>query len=105
MELAERIMRNAIRVCPDLVPPRAGIESLHVLRHQIGFRPHRNGGPRVDIEVLEDDRTSSPVVVHAYGVGSTGYQRSYGIANKVVRLVHALGSEKSQRRTRLHSQN
>jgi D-amino-acid oxidase len=96
MELAERIMQNAIRVCPDLVPPGAGIESLNVLRHQIGFRPYRKGGPRVDMEVSEDNKTGSPAIIHAYGVGGTGYQLSYGVANKVVRLVSAVSVKNSQ---------
>ena len=86
-DLAERIMRRAIRVCPDLVPAGAGIESLRVIRHQVGFRPYREGGPRVETERLTSSSGTELKVVHAYGVGGTGYQVSHGVAEEVISLI------------------
>lgn len=101
MDVAKRIMENAIRICPDLVPPGAGIEGLDIIRHQIGFRPHRNGGARVDVEESGDDTTDQATVVHAYGVGGWGYQLSYGVANRVARMVDIVTGRNFERRARI----
>jgi D-amino-acid oxidase len=89
MALAERMMQRAIQICPELVPDGAGTEALRVVRHQVGFRPFRKGGVRVEVdhgttlgEVGKDKK-----IVHAYGLGSAGYQRSWGLAADVVNLV------------------
>src|SRR3954463_470966 len=94
MDVAERIMTRAIKVCPQLVPEGAGIEALRVIRHQVGLRPVRHGGPRVEGETLEDDGGKLRVV-HCYGAASFGFQSSYGMANKTVALVgDALSQQK-----------
>ena len=77
----------AIRICPRLVPPEAGIEALDVIRHEVGFRPHREGGPRIEKEVMDDAHLGALKVVHSYGASGFGYQSSYGMANTVVTLV------------------
>jgi hypothetical protein len=88
MELAKRIMERSIMVCPDLVPPGAGTEALRVIRHQVGLRPFRLGGPRIEADNIDDESGLPDLrVVHCYGAGGFGYQASYGMANKVVRLV------------------
>ncbi|OTA24441.1 hypothetical protein BTJ68_12858 [Hortaea werneckii EXF-2000] len=51
--LAVRIMKRAIELCPDLVPKGKGIEALSVIRHGVGLRPMRHEGIRV-----EKDRVS-----------------------------------------------
>ncbi|KAL4872599.1 hypothetical protein BDV12DRAFT_161842 [Aspergillus spectabilis] len=80
--LATRIMKRAITVCPDLVGEGQGIEGLDVIRHGVGLRPLRDGGPRIEAE-----RIGGVDVVHNYGHGGFGYQASYGCAAEVVRLV------------------
>jgi len=89
MALAGRIMQRAVKVCPHLVPEGAGVEALRVVRHQVGLRPVRIGGPRVEREALQDgDVTEEGLqIVHCYGSGGFGFQSSYGMANKAVRLV------------------
>jgi D-amino-acid oxidase len=87
MALAERIMRRAIQICPHLVPKGSGIEALQVVRHQVGLRPGREGGPRVEAETITDDELGKLHVVHSYGAAGFGYQCSYGMANLVVDLV------------------
>jgi hypothetical protein len=92
LELAERIMRRSIRICPQLVPEGSGIEALRVIRHQVGLRPIRHGGARVESEILEDPSAGQLRVVHCYGAGGFGFQASYGMANKAVNLLcEALG--------------
>jgi D-amino-acid oxidase len=87
MALAERIMKRSIKVCPHLVPPGCGIEALRVIRHQVGLRPLRLGGPRIEKEVLQDRVLGKLNVVHCYGAGGFGFQSSYGMAGKAARLV------------------
>jgi D-amino-acid oxidase len=53
-----------------------------VLSVQVGLRPARKGGVRVEIERLDGF-----LICHAYGHAGAGYQNSVGSANKVVRLL------------------
>ncbi|KAL5341684.1 FAD dependent oxidoreductase [Aspergillus crustosus] len=80
--LATRIMKRAIALCPELVGEGQGIEGLDIIRHGVGLRPLRDGGPRIEAEEI-----SGVAVVHNYGHGGFGYQASYGCAAEAVRLV------------------
>jgi glycine/D-amino acid oxidase-like deaminating enzyme len=65
---------------------RTGVDGqFEVLSTQIGFRPGRKGGPRVEIERVGEDW-----VVHSYGHGGGGYQCSVGCAEEVVGLIQGL---------------
>lgn len=83
-ELAKRIMKRAVEFCPELV--RDG--PLDVISHNVGFRPVREGGVRVERESLHNADGSAVQVVHNYGHGGGGYQMSYGCSVKVVELVN-----------------
>lgn len=85
--LAIRIMKRAVKVCPALTDGR-GIEHLDIVRHGVGLRPVREGGTRIEMERIGD-----VWVVHNYGAGGAGYQSSYGCAEAAVSLIEeALGS-------------
>ncbi|KAG1757241.1 hypothetical protein EDB19DRAFT_1900780 [Suillus lakei] len=79
-------------------------EGTKILRHTVGLRPDRKGGPRVEVErislplrrhddlapyVIEntEEEQQEIVVVHAYGMGAAGYQRSWGVAIDVLSLL------------------
>ena len=79
--LANRIMKRAIELCPSLTDGK-GIEHLSIIRHGVGLRPVRLGGTR-----LEKEKIDNGWVVHNYGHGGYGYQSSYGCSKDVVRLV------------------
>lgn len=84
-ELSARILRRVAewKLAEEL---RTGDDGgFEVLSTQVGFRPGRKGGPRVEIEV--GGKVEGVWVVHAYGHGGAGYQNSVGSAEKVVRLV------------------
>lgn len=51
----------------------------------VGFRPARIGGMRVDVE-----KCPKGTVVHAYGAGGMGYELSYGVGKEVLKLVESL---------------
>jgi len=80
--LAIRIMKRCIELCPSLVGEGQGIEGLSVIRHGVGLRPLREDGPRIDKQEFEDFW-----VVHNYGHAGYGYQTSYGSATEAVGLV------------------
>ena len=89
--LATRIMKRCVDLCPKLVPEGKGIEALSVIRHGVGLRPMRNGGIRVEKEVIE-----GVPVVHNYGHGGYGYQTSYGAARAVEELVDEVLPQRSR---------
>lgn len=82
LNLANRIMSNAISLCPTLTRGKQGIEHLSIIRHGVGLRPFRKNGTRIVTEKI----LGLPVV-HNYGHGGFGYQSSYGCANVARRLV------------------
>lgn len=75
----EEILRRAKEWAPELLNEKGEFQVLAV---QVGLRPGRKGGARVEIERLD-----GILVCHAYGHAGAGYQNSIGSANKVVRLL------------------
>jgi D-amino-acid oxidase len=75
-------MKRSVEICPALTGGK-GIEALSIVRHGVGLRPMREGGPRVEA----DTAAGGVWTVHAYGHGGYGYQSSYGTAYRVVELV------------------
>lgn len=61
------------------------------MRHGVGLRPMRKGGPRVGKERIRGVWT-----VHNYGHGGYGYQASYGSADAAVCLVDEIVREKAK---------
>lgn len=60
--LAHRIATSCVALAPELTGGR-GVEGLDVVRHNVGLRPSRHGGPRLELESLSD----IGFVVHNYG--------------------------------------
>ncbi|KAL9134467.1 MAG: hypothetical protein Q9175_004349 [Cornicularia normoerica] len=79
--LANRIMKRAVELCPSLTDGK-DIEHLSIIRHGVGLRPVRIGGTR-----LEKEKINGVWVVHNYGHGGYGYQSSYGCSQAAVKLV------------------
>jgi D-amino-acid oxidase len=79
--LAIRIMKRAVKLCPELTNGK-GIEHLDIVRHGVGLRPVREGGTRI-----KKERIGGVTVVHNYGAGGAGYQNSYGCALAAVKLI------------------
>jgi D-amino-acid oxidase len=88
--LAIRIMKRCVAAVPELTGGK-GIEALSVVRHGVGLRPMREGGPRVEKERLGD-----VWVVHQYGHGGYGYQSSYGSAFAALKLVDEIMGAKAK---------
>lgn len=86
--LGERIVRRAVDLWPSIADGEGNVD---VVRHAVGLRPEREGGVRVEREVVrwvgEKGENGKVEVVHNYGHGGAGYQASYGCAERVVELV------------------
>ncbi|PCH34190.1 FAD dependent oxidoreductase [Wolfiporia cocos MD-104 SS10] len=92
--------RGILARCAALAPVLASKET-QVLGHNVGLRPARKGGPRVEVEwvdtplqsellpVPESSAAGRVMVVHAYGFGPAGYQNSWGAAEEVTDLIQA----------------
>lgn len=79
--LRKRILDRARKWVPELTDSKAfpgNKPYLDVVTEYVAYRPTRKGGLRVEREGN---------VIHNYGAGGTGYQASYGAAEKVVRLA------------------
>jgi len=79
-ETSETLLRNSIRYFPDFV---ARIEDFHILKENVGRRPWREGGLRMEVEEVPGARQ----IVHGYGAGGRGYELSWGVAEQLVKLV------------------
>ncbi|CDM36778.1 FAD dependent oxidoreductase [Penicillium roqueforti FM164] len=88
--LAIRIMKRAVELCPALTGGR-GIEHLDIVRHGVGLRPVREGGVRI-----ERERVGDLWLVHNYGAGGAGYQSSYGCAQAAIRLIQDAAGPQSR---------
>jgi D-amino-acid oxidase len=80
--LAQRIMQRSIDLCPSLAPKTGKVSELSIIRHGVGLRPMRKGGPRV-----EKERIGEQWVVHNYGHAGYGYQSGWGSAWEAENLV------------------
>ncbi len=83
------MLKWAIELYPGVFPADHKFE---IIRHNVGLRPSRIGGPRVEAE-----SRNGRLVVHGYGIGGWGYQASMGLAEKVVELLEqGLVAEKAK---------
>ncbi|KAI0046632.1 nucleotide-binding domain-containing protein [Auriscalpium vulgare] len=97
MHTAREIWQRAVAVVPALAEPET-----RILSHNVGLRPAREGGPRVEAQVVEmpskgelvprlsdreEGQKKNVLVVHAYGFGPAGYQQSWGAAEEAVKIL------------------
>lgn len=94
--LAIRIMKRCVDLCPALVPKGKGIEALSIIRHGVGLRPMRNGGIRIGKETIQGRDGQRLLVVHNYGHGGYGYQTSYGCSHAAKKLVEEALQQKAK---------
>ncbi|KAK2053568.1 FAD dependent oxidoreductase [Colletotrichum caudatum] len=77
-ELAKTIIERCCALAPELGRP----EDLKIIKHGVGLRPNRKGGPR-----LEAEKNDNGLVIHNYGASGAGYQASWGMAAHAVKLL------------------
>lgn len=90
-ETAERILEKAFKICPGLAEGGKSWRDIRIVSHNVGLRPCREGGLRLELEhvdlsgerdlLAEDAKESTQgTVLHCYGIGPAGYQAHHGIA-------------------------
>lgn len=84
--LAETILHECAKLVPELVPEGKTWREIDVVSHNVGLRPARENGARVELEHIKKEG-GALTVVHSYGIGPAGYQASFGIAKEVADLV------------------
>ena len=87
MEIAERILKNAHAVCPELSEGRGSSwKDIEVVSHQAGLRPMRKGGMRLEVEHREVE------VDGAHGVNGVSGEESNGVSGRRRKpCIHAYG--------------
>lgn len=85
-------IRRAIEVYPEHhgIVGAKRLEDVKIISHNVGLRPSRTGGARVECEYIKLPDGSSRPLIHAYGIGGWGYQAGYGMAASAVRLLPSL---------------
>ncbi|KAJ9477572.1 DAO domain-containing protein [Pseudozyma hubeiensis] len=90
-ETTRKILKRCLELVPQLVHPskRSGlgkprVEDVKVLEVNVGLRPARRGGVRLERAKEDVDGVK---VVHNYGYGGAGYQASWGAALDAQELV------------------
>ncbi|QLQ79281.1 hypothetical protein HG537_0B06290 [Torulaspora globosa] len=76
----QALLSRGRKLFPDLVFPDG---SFDIVRVNVGFRPARQGGSRIELETSPNNGLK---VVHAYGFGGMGYEVSVGAAQHAIRL-------------------
>lgn len=87
----KRILQDAQRFANHLGPDyENSILTPSILHTGVGLRPGRIGEFRLDWQEEKKDfdgKQFLPPVIHAYGFGKTGFQVSWGVAIKVLRML------------------
>lgn len=86
-EDTQEILARARILYPDLMFPDG---SFDVVRTNVGFRPARTGGSRVELETVPGEPFK---IVHAYGFGGMGYEASVGAAQHAIDLYKSRTSK------------
>ncbi|CAO3688713.1 unnamed protein product [Umbelopsis vinacea] len=83
---AQGILERTVRLLPELSHGK-GVQGLDIVRHNVGLRPTREGGPRMENETRTTADGRTLLITHCYGHGGFGVQSSWGAAKKAVDLV------------------
>ncbi|KAK8159193.1 hypothetical protein IWX90DRAFT_439785 [Phyllosticta citrichinensis] len=87
------ILGSCKELAPELLNEKGEFEVLSV---NVGFRPGRTGGPRLEVEEVQTE-AGRFVVCHEYGHAGAGYQLSFGSAEKTLGLLNNHFEKKTAR--------
>ena len=88
-DMSQRILKSCFELNNNL-SPTGRFEDIKVVRHNVGLRPAREGGTRLELEMIKSQNDyfeEQLPVVHAYGIGPAGFQCSWGMAEDVSNLI------------------
>ena len=89
-KLNEKILERAAKegMAEELQTRKDG--GFEIISYQVGWRPGRKGGPRVELEERGEGKFDGVWLIHAYGHAGGGYQASVGSAERVVEILEEL---------------
>ncbi|CAG8787945.1 813_t:CDS:2, partial [Dentiscutata erythropus] len=85
---AELIIQRCIELCPELTLGK-GVQALKIISHNVGRRPTRVDGIRLEIETIKNDQGKDIVICHNYGHHTYGYSSSWGSCLEAFELIEA----------------
>ncbi|KAI8067456.1 hypothetical protein BC940DRAFT_300784 [Gongronella butleri] len=91
------LTKSILKACCDLHPFLAhgkGPDNLKILSVNVGFRPGRKDGIRIEKEIKQRANGQKVVVCHNYGHSSHGYQSSWGSSQRVWKVISQQGLAK-----------
>ncbi|KAI7896483.1 uncharacterized protein EV154DRAFT_492449 [Mucor mucedo] len=80
------ILERCYKLCPEITHGK-GVSAFDIVSINVGFRPGRTGGIRLEKETRRRSNGDKVKVCHNYGHSSHGYQSSWGSSAKLVELV------------------
>ncbi|KAI7899611.1 uncharacterized protein BX663DRAFT_520711 [Cokeromyces recurvatus] len=86
----EAITKDILQRCYNLysgITHGKGPEDFDIISINVGFRPGRKNGIRIEKEIKQRSNGQKVTVCHNYGHGSHGYQSSWGASAKVIELI------------------
>ncbi|CAG8479004.1 3110_t:CDS:2 [Ambispora leptoticha] len=95
----EKVAREIIQKCDELCPELThgkGIRSLEITSHNVGLRPSRKGGIRIETEYRKRDDGSEILVCHNYGHHSYGYTSSWGVSCEAFNLIETAFAKRQE---------
>ncbi|WVQ68716.1 uncharacterized protein L199_006925 [Kwoniella botswanensis] len=114
---AERILQGCYKLCPKLAGPDGqSWKDIEVVAHNVGLRPAREGGARLELEKRQIGKVGSTqlapgnirnslgrkvAVLHTYGMGGAGFQNSLGVAEKAADLAVSYLTHNNPNRAKL----
>ncbi|CAO3620842.1 unnamed protein product [Cunninghamella echinulata] len=85
-ELTKKILNNCYQLFPYITHGN-GPDAFDIVSVNVGFRPGRKDGIRLEKEIKNRSNGEKVQIVHNYGHSSHGYQSSWGSSEVVVRLL------------------
>ncbi|RHZ61911.1 hypothetical protein Glove_345g53 [Diversispora epigaea] len=86
LKLAEEIIQRCAKLCPELIAGRS-TKDLKIMGHNVGRRPSRVDGTRIEIEIKEISKGKNGIICHNYGHHSYGYATSWASCSEATKLI------------------
>ncbi|RIB20078.1 hypothetical protein C2G38_1964445 [Gigaspora rosea] len=80
---AEEIIQRCVKLCPELTLDK----NLQIIRHNVGRRPYRTNGIRIEVEIIKNSTNKDVIICHNYGHHSYGYSSSWGSCLEAFKLI------------------
>ncbi|KAI8644751.1 hypothetical protein BD408DRAFT_462051 [Parasitella parasitica] len=81
-QASKTILEKTLALCPELKD-----QPLDIVKYNVGLRPSRIGGVRIENELLSKNKKQTIQVTHGYGHGGFGVQSSWGCAEYIVQVM------------------